>query len=943
MSLLDSISQWIDKDGTQLAYVRIPASQVDNPSTPQTLQAGVHYIRLRLASMFLKKSTKWFSTWYPVVQSTVRFQFADQLIEIPNIADESRLTMQQTPGGDVIARNFVLTPQMPFHGGVVSLAAGLFALEGQNYLKSVLKTFGKFSSLLSVPQLSLALNVAEPLAVGIQELFTTANAGMHLGLHDSFSAGELQDGYFAAIRLPSDAVKVTELFVVNNELHEGSNPKNTQPFVKADYMLFRAELLDKRDDWEGLKSIKEPFDDAINSLGGDQSQATHYMRTALLRATRSPDLTAVDKRRVVDRLIEKYGEAKALSGFSGVTQGEAQTLDQIMRNPMKTKLALAKGAPLESEVFAAIREETRPNQEETVAKDIGREILAKDKFRQARRNMSFNIARDAAPDDKKEKPSFYFATTGNGVRGNRVKFGAEFDLIFNYGVEEAARLAILTGGKLKNLLLTESAELDIVIIPRGFTLKDSKWVKRATFVKGVMLEKIVFHLKAATEAVEDAGINVIFETRGAVLYEFFIPFQLTATLEENGDTDFEPLNFDLDDLTAVRERQQRTARILIFANGDKLDISFDNLETDESFPVETNLVTRSSLGDLLGAAKEYLEPVPNHIIWGVLDEPLAKPDNNKSAELAFKECLERVATAGWELYKGLSNDPEFAKVLEAVEKLESGSTVSIKTNCAFLPWEILNRSPFNWKDPDEIKAERPVQPQNFWGNRFLIECLLAGEKHSYKTPSAMHQSSPAYVSMNVFRTIDQEVGGNFLPGKSHETLCTELEPDAKAELRRDGKEIRKVFFENNYGPTLIYFLCHGQNDKPLNPSQREKLEIDVKDFVAPNDVYVDSKYPSGPIIFLNSCSSGAASPLAFSTFLSEFRKKNALGLIGTSFPVPITFGSAFGQELVRQYVKKHKPIGQALLDLRRQQLANGNPIGLFYTLQCPVDITSHHK
>src|SRR5689334_5311970 len=106
MSLLDSISQWIDKDRTRLAYVRIPSTQIDNPPKTQTLQAGVHYFRLRLASMYLRKSTKWFTAWYPVVQSTVRFDFGDQSIEIPNVVDESRLTMQQIPGGDLIARDF---------------------------------------------------------------------------------------------------------------------------------------------------------------------------------------------------------------------------------------------------------------------------------------------------------------------------------------------------------------------------------------------------------------------------------------------------------------------------------------------------------------------------------------------------------------------------------------------------------------------------------------------------------------------------------------------------------------------------------------------------------------------------------------------------------------------------------------------------------------------
>ena len=863
MSLLDSISQWIDKDRTQLA-VRIPAHQVDKPPPPLTLQAGMHYIRLRLASMYLNKA-HWFKDWYPMVYSSVRFQFGDQLIEIPNIVDESRLTMPQTPGGDIFVQDFVLTPLIPFQRGVVSLAAGLFAVAARNYPKSVLKTFGEFASLLNVPELSPCLDFAEPLATGIQELVTPDNARIHLGLHYSFSPGELQDGYFAAIRSAAD-IKPMELFVVNDELYERGNPRKKQPFLKADYMLFHAELLDNRDEWE-LKG-------------------------------------------------------KIIWGRSAIPEiaPEIRPIPEVAPQPTIAPELAPRPIP-------EIAPEIAPRPEVAPPSTAGRGVR-----RGARSN-----------EEEEEKPSFYFATSGEGVRGNQVRLGAEFDLTFNYGIERASRMAILEGEKLKELLLTDIAELDIVIIPRGFKLKQSRWRQRATFVKGALLKKVVFHLQAAKEAIADARIDVIFETKGAVLYEFSLPFQLTPVLDSAVETPFDPLNFNLDDLASEMDRQQRTALLDIWADSDGLSINFNNFETGESFPASTRGLTRTSLADFLGKTKDDLDPVPNNLIWGLLADPLGKP-NNEGAEKEFNDCLERVATAGWELYKKLNADSGFAKVLDAVERLEPGSTLSIKTDCAFLPWEILNPSPFNWGDPDKIKTEeRPVQPQNFWGQRFIIECLLAGEKRSYKTPVTVHKKSPAYVSMNVFRTIDQGLEGNtFLPGKSHETLAAELQPEITVELRREGSEIRKIFVEENYRPTMIYLLCHGQNDKPLI-GQDEKLEIDVNNFVLPRDVYVGYAYPSGPIIFLNSCSSGAASPLAFSTFLSQFREKNALGLIGTSFPVPTTFGSAFGQELIRQYMKMHKPIGQALLDLRRQQLANGNPIGLFYTLQCPLDITSHHK
>lgn len=359
MGFLDFLRGLIDQDNEQLAYLPIDPTHVDKPTSQESLKAGVHYVRLRLANMFLNKQTQWFSTWYPAVHSVVRFNFGDKSIEVPNVADATRVGMKQTNEGDFIARNFLLTPTVPFNGGVVTLSAGLFALQGQNHLSNFLKTMGNFAALLSVPQLSLALNVAQPLAVGLQELFGAGGgAHLHLSFQNSFSDGELQSGYLAAVRVPVKSLTSNELWVINDQLHRGANLLQAQnnPFESHDYMLFRTELLDKRDDWESLSSIQEPFHEALKALQ-DQSasnQATQYMRTALLKATLSPDLTDVDKRRVVDHLIEKYNDTKRVLSFSGAVGDDVPTLKQVMRTPMSVNMALGKGKPTVKEVFTAV-------------------------------------------------------------------------------------------------------------------------------------------------------------------------------------------------------------------------------------------------------------------------------------------------------------------------------------------------------------------------------------------------------------------------------------------------------------------------------------------------------------------------------------------------------------------------------------------------------------
>ena len=356
MSLWDALTGWIDNDSQQMiSKVIDPKTNIDPPVNDVGIVAGQHYIRLRLADMFLTKQVAWFKSWYPAVHSVVRFDFGNRSLEVPNIADSTRVGMQQGGQGDVVARNFVLTPTIPFNGGIVSLNAGLVAIEGKNYLNSFLKTLGNFAGLLGVAQLSAALNVAQPLALGLQELFGAGQNHLHLGMYNSYAEKELKAGYIVVIRATETQVKDTsKLWVVADQLRTGNSLKQNTPFTGYDYMLFRVEVFDKRDDWEQLTAIQNPFQAAIRALHNtsDTSQAIHYLRTALLEASQSPELTKADRRRVVDSLKEQFEQAKKDFSVDAAFTGKPPTLKQAMKYAIPIKEALKKPQPTPDEIFA---------------------------------------------------------------------------------------------------------------------------------------------------------------------------------------------------------------------------------------------------------------------------------------------------------------------------------------------------------------------------------------------------------------------------------------------------------------------------------------------------------------------------------------------------------------------------------------------------------------
>ncbi len=352
----DTVKGWVDRDREKFVYKRIDPKNVDQQFDQTPLEAGRHYIRLRLAEMFLTKEVVAAKAWIPAVNSLIRLDFAKKQVEVPNIADLEHMGLKQTNSGDFIIKNFMLTPAMPFSGGTVSVSASLMAFETKNYLNSFIGVLGSFAGLLAVPQLSTVLNIAQPLANGIQELFGAGNGHLHLGLYEAFSAGEIKNGYIAAIRATEKQVDPSSLEIVQGELREpdGGNPGTMKPFTRFDYMLFRVEIFEERDDWAMLSYLDEPFQQAIDAVQeGDETKADLLIKTAVRQALRAPDLTEADRARVVAKLKEKYRQAKDSLKISGLVESKNEyTLAAAMKKPMPVKLALDQGVPTLEEAIA---------------------------------------------------------------------------------------------------------------------------------------------------------------------------------------------------------------------------------------------------------------------------------------------------------------------------------------------------------------------------------------------------------------------------------------------------------------------------------------------------------------------------------------------------------------------------------------------------------------
>jgi hypothetical protein len=371
MSLFDSLSGFFTKDAQQLIELAVDPARTDRGGGEDVL-AEQHYFRVKLAQMFLRKQSQFFVAKYPVAYSSVTATFDGEPREIANVADASRLTLQQNAQGDYVARNFMLTPLLPFRGGAVRIAASLHAVNGENQLTGVIGALGSVADLLVVPQLSSAIKIARPVAAGIQSLMAGANGAAHLTYASSFVAASskggsrtaLSDGYRAVLRAPQGQIATADLCVVNDELRIGADSATAQPFTACDFLLLHVESREDRDDVNEIRAITDPFNEALSAAQrGDAAKASALYSVVVDAVLRTPELTKADRRRVGDQLKLDFDEYTKGFARAGATRSISKGYDlarQLARNPMSAQQAGLLGEPTYEDLLPKAAATRRP-------------------------------------------------------------------------------------------------------------------------------------------------------------------------------------------------------------------------------------------------------------------------------------------------------------------------------------------------------------------------------------------------------------------------------------------------------------------------------------------------------------------------------------------------------------------------------------------------------
>lgn len=577
---------------------------------------------------------------------------------------------------------------------------------------------------------------------------------------------------------------------------------------------------------------------------------------------------------------------------------------------------------------------------------------------------------------------FHFVLEGEGARGATLIAHSDAQLHFRFAVPPDDALASVAHPALDR---ARQDDLDIALqlTPRGAVSIVGERRKVAKLRGGQLRDVVEFALRAGDAPdVGDqpdaavSGVFVEFSVQGETVHQMLLVVQVVpaprrtrgaapgltrSAMDSPGALGTAPPLaalplMALDNALPTTPPPAHRVKLTVSVDGSGLRMDLLHLLNGQdewsgrAFAPKLDL---AALDVLAGLVRSQLESSYDGAVWKSFDGSLPDGDAGRATRAALGRAMQCAAAAGARLNQGLREQGDLAHLLDYIEdNVPQAAVLTVSTNEAFLPWELL--TPQHWSldmTPKQLKKTPAPDPALFWGARYAIETVLATDMAIGMRKRKHKGFSPSRVSVNLNPHIDMVgLAPTAQPLQVHRDWAARLDAQGLLDgvVNEQCLPMRGVLQDADNQASLIYLYCHGSSAKAFGGSD-ELLQLDDGCKLSPDGLLVADAHADGaqsqdayttiaPLVFLNACQSGAHSPLVFSSFLNRFCGRGALGLIATSHSVPITFGAHFGPQVVDRYLQRRGSLAGMLLALRREHLLErGNPVPLFYTLQCQLN------
>lgn len=571
-------------------------------------------------------------------------------------------------------------------------------------------------------------------------------------------------------------------------------------------------------------------------------------------------------------------------------------------------------------------------------------------------DMALPPSADSLQPSEQASDEFHFVLDGDHVRGATMVEHTQADLHFRYEVPSSDVLARVGHAALESARKTD-LDIELQLTPSGAITIDGHRRQVARLRGGRLSGPVSFRLLAgaAPEVLVDGpiehGVHVDFVVQGETVHQVMLAIQVQPSaargLPEPAEAAVSSVSVgatpaQLVEAAALTPPPRHHVRLSLSVDASGLRVELDHLVDGADDWSDLASVPALDSAALAALALEVRAPLAKSYkvqaaAWQRFDGSVAAGDT--AVHDALAHALECAAAAGAGLNRALRQDPSLARLLDHIEqKVPDGAVMTVTTDKVFLPWELM--TPQHWAlgmTPAQRAKTPAIDTQRFWGARFAIETkprgVAVGERrlvHLGARPRRVSVNLNPGIAMPGLPTPQQ-------PIEVHKAWAAQLKGRDQLEgtVNEACRPVREVLQDGQHHASLVYLYCHGQSANPFGGTD-ELLELDEECALMPPDLIGDTTYAAAPVIFLNACQSGNISPLAYSSFLKEFCRRGAIGLIATTHSVPITFGAHFGPELVGRYLDCQGSLAATLQALRREHLRRGNPVPLFYTLQCQL-------
>src|SRR5215211_5228104 len=258
--------------------------------------------------------------------------------------------------------------------------------------------------------------------------------------------------------------------------------------------------------------------------------------------------------------------------------------------------------------------------------------------------------------------------------------------------------------------------------------------------------------------------------------------------------------------------------------------------------------------------------------------------------------------------------------------------VQIVAERFFFPWSLL----YDGDDSDNPDAKQ------FWGFKHVIEYMP-----EFSSPTlvsfapAIEIGDTLDIAFVCNNGIDTQFSAPIVQGQRDAFNAL---PGVSVKDYANVQDFVNLMKDPN-APPLIYFYCHAVSKFPGEEEGVDGSMIaltDAKLRLRELKNKARTSLPTlekAPLVFLNACESAELSPYLYDGLMTYMNGRGVRGMIGTEGETPALFAAEFAKEFIRRFAAGGQPLGELLLDMRREYLEQKNNVmGLVYALYSSGDV-----